>query len=210
MAYIYQITNDVNGKIYIGKTEFSIEKRFQEHCKDAFKSDNQNRPLYAAMRKYGVEHFHIETIEQTDAPEERERFWIEQKGSFINGYNATIGGDGKAYLDYEVLIETYKQTNNLKKTAEICGCDSHHLSEILKAHQVDVLSHAEVSRKQFSKIVNQYSLQGEYIKSFSSSQEAAREVRPDSKNIYGVAGHITDVCRGKRKTAYGFIWRFPS
>lgn len=27
MAYIYKITNDVNGKIYIGKTEFSIEKR---------------------------------------------------------------------------------------------------------------------------------------------------------------------------------------
>lgn len=29
MAYIYQITNDVNGKIYIGKTEHSIEKRFK-------------------------------------------------------------------------------------------------------------------------------------------------------------------------------------
>lgn len=210
MAYIYQITNDVNGKVYIGKTEFSIEKRFQEHCKDAFKNNDKNRPLYAAMRKYGIEHFHIEAIEQTDSPEEREKFWIEKKGSFINGYNATIGGDGKAYLDYAVLIETYKQTNNLKKTADICGCDNHHLSEILKAHQVEVLSHTEVSRKQFSKVVNQYSLQGEYIQSFSSSQDAARSVRPESKNIYGVAGHITDVCRGKRKTAYGFIWRFPS
>ena len=28
MAYIYQIVNDINGKIYVGKTEFSIEKRF--------------------------------------------------------------------------------------------------------------------------------------------------------------------------------------
>ena len=27
MAYIYQIVNDINQKIYIGKTEFSIEKR---------------------------------------------------------------------------------------------------------------------------------------------------------------------------------------
>ena len=37
MAYIYQITNDINQKIYIGKTEFSIEKRFKEHCKDRVK-----------------------------------------------------------------------------------------------------------------------------------------------------------------------------
>lgn len=42
MAYIYQITNDINQKIYIGKTEFSIEKRFKEHCKDAFKDRNEN------------------------------------------------------------------------------------------------------------------------------------------------------------------------
>ena len=34
MAYIYKITNDVNGKIYIGKTYNSIEKRFKEHCRE--------------------------------------------------------------------------------------------------------------------------------------------------------------------------------
>lgn len=59
MAYIYQIQNDVNGKLYVGKTEFSIEKRFKEHCKDAFKDRNEKRPLYSAMRKYGIEHFQL-------------------------------------------------------------------------------------------------------------------------------------------------------
>ena len=63
MAYIYKIINDVNDKIYIGKTECSIEKRFKEHCKDAFKERNEKRPLYAAMKKYGIDHFHIEEIE---------------------------------------------------------------------------------------------------------------------------------------------------
>lgn len=95
MAYIYQIINDINNKIYIGKTEFSIDKRFKEHCSDAFKERNEKRPLYSAMRKYGIEHFHIELIEETDNPEEREKYWIEQKQSFKNGYNATLGGDGK-------------------------------------------------------------------------------------------------------------------
>jgi len=37
MSFIYKITNDINDKVYIGKTAFSIEKRFKEHCKDAFK-----------------------------------------------------------------------------------------------------------------------------------------------------------------------------
>ena len=41
------------------------------------------------MRKYGVENFQIELLEETDIPEEREVFWIEQKGSFKNGYNAS-------------------------------------------------------------------------------------------------------------------------
>ena len=102
MAYIYQIKNDINEKIYIGKTEFSIEKRFKEHCHDAFIERNEKRPLYAAMRKYGIEHFHISLIEETDNPEEREKYWIEYYQSFKYGYNATMGGDGKKYIDYNL------------------------------------------------------------------------------------------------------------
>lgn len=34
-------------------------------------------------------------IEETDIPEEREKYWIEYFDSFRNGYNATMGGDGK-------------------------------------------------------------------------------------------------------------------
>ena len=56
------------------------------------------------MRKYGIEHFHISLIEETNNPNEREKYWIEQKRTFKNGYNATKGGDGTAYLDYDVLI----------------------------------------------------------------------------------------------------------
>ena len=84
MAYIYKITNTINGKMYIGKTEQTIEKRFQQHCSDSQRDGINNRPLYKAMRKYGVEFFSIEEIEQTDRPEEREIFWIEFYGTFKN------------------------------------------------------------------------------------------------------------------------------
>ena len=70
MAYIYKIINKKNNKIYIGKTEFSIEKRWKEHLRDSKK--NLDRPLYRAMNKYGIENFDIEQVEKTDSPVERE------------------------------------------------------------------------------------------------------------------------------------------
>lgn len=33
MAYIYVITNKINGKQYVGQTTYSIEQRFKEHKK---------------------------------------------------------------------------------------------------------------------------------------------------------------------------------
>ena len=98
MPYIYKITNDINKKIYIGKTVETIEKRWKEHIKDSKKKTSENRPLYRAINKYGIEHFSIEEIEEVQDQfllSDRERFWIEYFGSFKNGYNATIGGDGK-------------------------------------------------------------------------------------------------------------------
>ena len=108
MAYIYQITNQINGKIYIGKTERTIQERWREHCKDYLRERCYDRPLYRAMRKYGLSNFTIELLEETNNPEEREIFWIEQKGSFKHGYNATMGGDGKKYIDYDLKIQIMK------------------------------------------------------------------------------------------------------
>ena len=108
MGYIYKITNDINDKVYIGKTEFDIEKRFQEHCRDALKDRNEKRPLYNAMNKYGIEHFKIEEIEQCNDIENREKYWIEYYDSYNNGYNATLGGDGKTLINYDLVVEKFK------------------------------------------------------------------------------------------------------
>ena len=51
-------------------------------------------------------------IEETDNPEEREKYWIEYYGSFKNGYNATVGGDGKPYIDYDLVVATYRELKN--------------------------------------------------------------------------------------------------
>lgn len=209
MAYIYQIINDINGKVYIGMTDRTIEKRWKEHCQDRFRKSFENRPLYRAMNKYGIEHFHISLIEETDSPVEREKYWIEQKRSFKQGYNATQGGDGKHYLDYDVLIAAYKEMQNLRKVACLYHCDADHLSSILKANNIDIRTSQEVCRDR-GQTISQFTKDGEYIKSFASAKEAAREVAPLSSSLGGVTSHITDVCKGKRKTAYGYIWRYAS
>ena len=109
MAYIYKITNDINEKVYIGKTCNSIQKRFKEHCKDSSRLKLERRPLYSAMRKYGTDKFHIEAIEECayNVAGEREQYWIEFYDSYKNGYNATLGGDGKPFYDYDKMLKLY-------------------------------------------------------------------------------------------------------
>ena len=211
MAYIYQITNDINGKIYIGKTEFSIEKRFKEHCQDAFRDRNEKRPLYAAMRKYGVEHFHIELIEETDNPEEREVFWIENKRSFKNGYNATVGGDGKKYIDYDLVISSYKEIKSIADTAKALNISADSVSNILHQNNISIISSSEINLNKYGKITNMYSLEGEFLKSFSSTNEAAQYMIDNNLTNCKkttIKQHITEVCTGRRNTAAKYKWKY--
>jgi hypothetical protein len=208
MAYIYQITNDINGKIYVGKTERSIEERFKEHCKDSKRREFEKRPLYRAMNKYGTEHFHIELLEETDKPEEREIYWIEQKRSFKNGYNATLGGEGTRYIDYDLVIATYKEVQNQNEVARRLNISSDTVHSVLKNNHIDTIPSSTAAAVATGKIVNQYDLQGNYIQSFLSSKAAAESLGKITATSNGASSHISEVCRGKRKTAYGFIWKF--
>ena len=208
MAYIYQITNNINGKIYIGKTERTIEERFKEHCYEAFKRKSEQRPLYFAMRKYGIDNFSISLIEETNNPEEREIYWIEQKRSYKLGYNATKGGDGRRYIDYDLVIATYKEVQNMSKVATLIGIGVDTVSRILKENQVELLTSQEISQKLMGKPINQYDLNGNYIKTFPSSSDAAIALGKLTPTSRGASSHISDVCKGKRKTAYGYIWKY--
>lgn len=209
MAYIYCITNDINDKVYVGKTEFSIQKRWEEHCSDAFRERNEKRPLYSAMRKYGIEHFQINLIEETNNTEEREIYWIEQKQSYKNGYNATLGGDGKKYINYDDVVNAYYNNNkNITKTAKDLSLDRCHVSLILRSCGIKTLGTGQLNKTLLGKGVNQYTMEGKFIQSFVSAKAAADSLNKTNGTSNGATSHITDVCRGKRKSAYGYIWKF--
>lgn len=204
MSYIYKITNDINGKIYIGQTSTTIEQRFQEHCRDSRKEINSNRPLYSAMRKYGIENFSVEQIEECDITSagDRERYWIERLGSFKNGYNATLGGDGKRYADYDLIYELWKNENKSRQEiAELTGYDKATVTNALEACGV-----SKEERKKFIGTANQKPVACldaktlAIIETFTSIAEAERKYKTNQ--------HIVDVCKGRRKTAGGYSWKF--
>lgn len=212
MAYIYQIQNDINGKLYVGKTEFSIEKRFKEHCRDAFKDRNEKRPLYSAMRKYGVEHFHVSLIEKTDNPEEREKYWIEYLGTFKDGYNATIGGDGKRYIDYELIIEKLFSGKNSSQVAKEVGCSTDIVYMV--AHNKNIKLVNDTWKENFhceEKEILCYDKNNSFVQEFNSIANAARWCRENhlcGESLNGVRSHISECAKGKRKTAYQYIWKY--
>lgn len=203
MAYIYKIINDVNNKIYIGKTEFSIEKRFKEHCSDAFRERNEKRPLYSAMKKYGVEHFHIELIEETDNPEERETYWIEKLGSFKYGYNATIGGDGKRYADYDLIYALWQEGLNNQEICAKLNYDKATVKTALASKGVSEEERQQRGKESISKVVLMIDKNTNDILQVFPSVEAANRYLGKQPN-----GHIAAVCRGKRQTAYGYKWKY--
>jgi len=98
---IYKIENKVNGKVYIGKSEVSIEERWKTHIRklrnDNHRCSNGKRDkLQNAWNKYGEENFIFEVIKKC-LPEEcnkQEIKHIAKYNSLENGYNQTKGGDG--------------------------------------------------------------------------------------------------------------------
>ena len=208
MAKIYIITNDINEKSYIGWTSLSLEERLKNHIKDSKNRKYEKRPLYSAMNKYGADKFHIKLIEETDTPQEREVYWIEQYNSYHYGYNATKGGDGKSLIDFEYAKKRYEEVQNLTLVAREMNVDTQHLGQVLREMGVQTLTSTEVNKRDRSKIINQYDLKDNFIQSFPSAMEAARALGKITSTSNGASSHITDVCRGKQKSAYGYKWKF--
>ena len=98
MQGIYKITNIKNNQSYIGKSN-NIERRLSDHKRLAFTKSYKeyNKILYQAFRKYGIENFIFEILEELDnysISNEREKYWIKYYNTYNNGYNESEGGDG--------------------------------------------------------------------------------------------------------------------
>lgn len=213
MAYIYMVTNKINNKHYIGKTNFSIEQRWKQHLRDSNKYFIKNRPLYSAIQKYGNNNFFIELIEEVHESKssEREKYWIEFYKTFENGYNATLGGDGKQYIDYDLVIASYQQTQNCSETARQLNIHLDSVKKILKSKNIKIVDAHKVNQSKVANI-GMYNLKGQLLKTFTSLHMAAYYLIENnistSKTTGFIRVHIASVCKGLRKTAYKHIWKY--
>ena len=117
MHYIYCLTNKINNKKYVGRTN-DIKRRMIQHKNDSFNKNCKRKyetPLAQAIRKYGWENFSIEILdknENADIINELEKHYINKLNTYgKNGYNASIGGE----FGYEGRVYTSKVENILDK-----------------------------------------------------------------------------------------------
>ena len=92
---VYKITNLVNGKIYIGQTRKTAERRWTKHVNAALTGRSKS-VLHKAIRKYGKDSFSVEVLLVCSSETElnnSEVYFIRDTNSTVpNGYNLNYGG----------------------------------------------------------------------------------------------------------------------
>lgn len=105
---IYKVTNQANGKIYIGQTTKTLKARMTQHLSHAKKDTSRKGYFQRALKRHGHQNFMWEVIDQGDSPEElndKEEDWIIYYGSYgKNGYNLTPGGNQNAIQGQSIYV----------------------------------------------------------------------------------------------------------
>lgn len=138
---VYKIYNDIDDKIYIGITTRTLNERWNEHRSRI--EERKHCHLYAAMLKYGIEHFFIEKIDEATTKEElyqKEEYYIKlwDTQNKEKGYNMTPGGDAlhSIDLDEEEIISLYKQKLSTRQIAELFHVSENTIRRRLQKHSI--------------------------------------------------------------------------
>lgn len=201
MGYIYKIINDINNKVYIGQTTYTLEERFKQHLFSA--RHEAPYKLYRAMNKYGTEHFQIQLIEECPNSELniKEAYWIGKYNSFDNGYNCTLGGDGVQKYNHDEMLQLWNEGYPLIYIAKKYQAHPDVVGKIIRSFGItkEEIYHRGAGNNR--KVVAQYDKQGNLIKIYPSGTEAARQTGNRQANI-------SKCCLGKIKTCGGYIWKY--
>lgn len=204
MGYIYKITNKINNKSYIGKTTKTIEERWKEHLDESF--NNSYYLIHKAIRKYGVENFIIDQIEEcsNDILSQREQYWIKILNTYYKnnyGYNMTLGGEGALKYSDKDILNYWNQGLKSSQIAEKLGANVGTISDRLKT-----LKPGEARKRHLNsnkKSVLQYDLDGNFIKEWESASLAEKELGFS-------AGSITKCCKKERTMAFNNLWKYKN
>ena len=178
--YIVYRHTSPSSKVYIGITCQKSERRWRDG-----KGYKKCIVFYKAIQKYGWTNFKHEILysglNEISAKLIEEDLIYYYKSLNIS-YNIYDGGETKK-LSEETKKKISERTREAMKDPEI----RKRMSDNRKGKLI--------------KSVSQYSLDGKLIKTYKSIKESSIENKIPSQNI-------SECCRGLRKTAGGFIWKY--
>lgn len=227
IGLIYKYTSP-SGKVYIGKT---INEKARKNQHKTLR--NPHTYFANAIRKYGFKNFKYEVLikfKPTLDIKKLNRVLNKLEIRYIKlynsinpsyGYNLTLGGEGtcgyihteetKQKLKQDVLNRPQEWHNKLSESAKqrCSGELPDYIKENLelgrKTHSEETKKKISQSKKKGSKIVQKCDLEDNVLEEYNSIIDAARSFEDNHKTR---AKRIGECCNGKRKTIYGFIWKF--
>ena len=206
--FIYKATSATTKKVYIGQSSQTLQERINQHNSQAFGAQN-NYHFHNAIRKYGTDDFHYEIIEDNiktiEELNEREKYWISYYDSYYNGYNSTLGGDGRQTRDDKIILKLFQEGKTTQEISVITGYDR---STIYKSYKENGISKENLRRvnaltkQRCSRKVQQYDLCGNFIKEWDSCSDCGR--------YFGNQSLISSICvqRDGVLSAYGFLFKY--
>lgn len=200
---VYAHINKPNNKIYIGITSKNAHARWGKNGNNY----NRNPYFWKAIQKYGWDGFEHEIIAEHLTENEAKNFEITlinklKSNSSKYGYNLTNGGDGVS--GYKHTEETKKFLKELLKKRELNNfIYSTQGKPLTEEHKQKISESCKISCKYngTAKRVLQYSLDGDYIKSWDSIIEASNYLGINFRSI-------ADCCRGEHCRAGNYMWKF--
>lgn len=188
-AGVYAIKNSVDGRTYIGSSKDLVHRRCH-HFWQLSKGIHHNSFLQRAYDKYGLDAFSFVVLEYcfVESLLDREQFYLDSIKDIYN-IRGTAGGGPEAGFRHSLATRKKMRQSALKRA------------------KPSLLTRIKVGQRPFptgkdhhnSKAVNQYTLEGELMTSYTSISEAVRSTGIKS---------ISAACSGRYKTSGGFIWKY--
>lgn len=208
---IYILTNKINGKVYVGET-MEIKRRMKD-----YKYPKHIRPIESAILKYGIENFQIEIEyfpdfsknDLLDLEEELiKRFnCLTPKGYNICSRGNDLTGIKRSEESKKKQSITVSGSGNPMYGVRICGEDNSMYGKKrpeMSERQSGINNHMYGKTGKLSKTskkVNQYTKDGVFIKQWDSATDIKIEM-----NVCN--SEVGKVCKGKVKSAGGYIWKY--
>lgn len=175
---IYKITNLTNNKTYIGQSK-NIKQRLTGHFNKLKRNCHNNIYLQRSFNKYGIDNFKTDILCYCELLElsNNESLYIKKYNSFNKkfGYNLTEDCN-----------------RHVIKTRKLIGLKNK-----------EVLLKNNIVKKENAKKVNQYSLDGSFIKTWKSSDEIKNFYKLSVGNLNTYLNNFTTT-----KSLCGYMWKW--